>query len=85
MKQTCVENVETKINTGKNNRIKAFDLLLHLGFGVDVAQNGDVREVDPELAEQRGHPAWRRHSCGLQTTNHRLLSLPGREERGAAS
>lgn len=85
MKQTCVENVETKINTGKRTGSKAFYSLLHLGFGVDVAQNGDVREVDPEFAEQRGHPAWRRHSFGLQTTNHFLLSLPGREERGAAS
>lgn len=32
------------------------DLLFLLGFGVDVSQHGDVREVYPELAEQSGHP-----------------------------
>lgn len=35
----------------------AEDLLLLLGLGVDVSQHGDVREVYPELAQQRGHPA----------------------------
>lgn len=31
-------------------------LLVFLGFGVDVSEDVDVREVDPEPAEQRGHP-----------------------------
>lgn len=31
-------------------------ILVFLGFGVDVSQDVDVREVDPEPAEQRGHP-----------------------------
>lgn len=29
---------------------------MFLGFGVDVSQDVDVGEVDPEPAEQRGHP-----------------------------
>lgn len=33
------------------------DLLLLLGLGVDVSQHVDVGEVDPELAQQSGHPA----------------------------
>lgn len=33
-------------------------LLVFLGFGVDVSEDDDVREVDPEPAEQRGHPGW---------------------------
>lgn len=84
MRQIRVENVQTKTNTGK--KIKVFYLLLHLGFGVDVAQYGDVREVYPEFAEQSGHPAQRRtKSFGLQTTNHFLISLPGCEEMRALS
>lgn len=31
-------------------------VLVLLGFGVDVSQDVDVREVDPESAEQCGHP-----------------------------
>ncbi len=31
-------------------------ILVFFGFGVDVPQDVDVREVDPEPAEQRGHP-----------------------------
>lgn len=30
-------------------------VLVFLGFGVDVSEDVDVREVDPEPAEQRGH------------------------------
>lgn len=29
---------------------------MFLGFGVDVSEDVDVGEVDPEHAEQRGHP-----------------------------
>lgn len=38
------------------------DLLLLLGLRVDVSQHGDVREVDPELAQQSGHPVRRRRA-----------------------
>lgn len=31
-------------------------VLVFLRFGVDVSENVDVREVDSEPAEQRGHP-----------------------------
>lgn len=29
---------------------------MFLGFGVDVSKNVNIREVDPEPAEQSGHP-----------------------------
>lgn len=29
---------------------------MFLRFGIDVSEDDDVREVDPEPAEQRGHP-----------------------------
>lgn len=35
-------------------------VLVFLGFGVDVADDNDVGEVDPEPAEQSGHPESRR-------------------------
>lgn len=31
-------------------------VLVFLGFGVDVSEDDDIREVDPEPAEQSGHP-----------------------------
>ena len=35
---------------------------MFLGFGVDVPEDVDVRVVDPEPAEQRGHPGDTRHN-----------------------
>ena len=29
---------------------------MFLGFGVNVSEDVDIRVVDPEPAEQRGHP-----------------------------
>lgn len=29
-------------------------------FHIDVSENVDVREVDSEPAQQRGHPGWTR-------------------------
>lgn len=31
-------------------------LPLSLGFCIDVSEDCDIREIYPELAEQRGHP-----------------------------
>lgn len=31
-------------------------LPLSLGFCIDVSEDRDIREIYPELAEQRGHP-----------------------------
>lgn len=53
VEQIRVANVQAEVR-------RVVSLLLHLGLGVDVAQHGDVGEVDPEFAEQRGHPARRR-------------------------
>lgn len=37
---------------------------MFLGFGVNVSEDDDVREVNPEPAEQSGHPGLKdAHRC----------------------
>lgn len=38
-------------------------LLVLLGFGVDVPEDVDVRKIDSELAEQRGHSEETQTGC----------------------
>lgn len=44
-------------------------LPLCLGFCIDVSEDRDIREIYPELAEQRGHPAQRK--TPKQVSEHR--------------
>lgn len=37
--------------------LEELSILVFFGFGVDVSQDVDVREVNPEPAEQSRHPA----------------------------
>lgn len=39
---------------------------MFLRFGVDVSEDDDVRKVDPEAAEQRGHPGVINKGCAQQ-------------------
>lgn len=62
------------------------DLLLLLGLGVDVSQHSDVREVYPELAQQRGHPAqreWKTKELSGKYRKHleEMSEIPGAADR----
>lgn len=75
-------------------RQKALVLLVFFGFHVDVSENVDVREVDSEPAEQRGHPAETKRQIGAIGTeilpsglswtenSRRRLTLGGRGRSG---
>lgn len=39
---------------------------MFLRFGIDVSEDNDVRKVDPEPAEQRGHPGVMNKGCAQQ-------------------
>lgn len=45
-----------KTDSGVMPRRSQRSLLVFLGFGVDVSEDDDVREVNPEPAEKGGHP-----------------------------
>lgn len=52
---------------------------MFLGFGVDVSEDVDVGEVDPEPAEQRGHPEGHAPARKEQTAQRVKISglVPG--------
>lgn len=46
-------------------------LLVFLGFGVYVSEDVNIREVDPEPAEQSGHPEKRVHDIETEKVSRK--------------